>query len=324
MNKISLIFAILFFYFLNYVSFAADGIQNYQTFFGITNNGTSKLISIRKFTDSSKEYLLAVNPDTLETSIIKYDGSKFENHSLNEIRKILSASIYAKALFEAEKNSGVLQNAGLSHFSRTANGIVLTADLCPSRLGLEKTLFREIIENPNCDIKPVPVALAVTGLWMEKHKSDLEWIKDLEQRKLINITWINHSYTHRYDKKLPLQKNFLLTKGTDIDFEVLETEKEMLANGLLPSVFFRFPGLVSDRPLFMKITGFGLIPLGSDAWIAKDQAPLDGSIVLVHANGNEPKGVSGFINIMHNKKKNNIQKSLCIYDLKKCMVNKFK
>ena len=61
------------------------------------------------------------------------------------------------------------------------------------------------------------------------------------------MTWVNHSFHHRTDKHLPLNKNFLLEPGTDIETEVLGTEAKMLENGIVPSVFFRFPGLVSDK-----------------------------------------------------------------------------
>jgi hypothetical protein len=37
-----------------------------------------------------------------------------------------------------------------------------------------------------------------------------------------------------------------------------------------------------------------LIALGADAWLALDQRPNAGSIVLVHLNGNEPLGVKLF------------------------------
>ncbi len=37
-----------------------------------------------------------------------------------------------------------------------------------------------------------------------------------------------------------------------------------------------------------------LIALGADAWLALGQRPRPGSVVLVHANGNEPFGLSQF------------------------------
>jgi len=35
-----------------------------------------------------------------------------------------------------------------------------------------------------------------------------------------------------------------------------------------------------------------MIPIGSDAWLAKNQWPKEGSIVLVHANGHELIGIN--------------------------------
>jgi hypothetical protein len=49
---------------------------------------------------------------------------------------------------------------------------------------------------------------------------------------------------------------------------------------------------------------YGLIPLGSDSWIAKNQFPKNGSIVLLHGNGNETVGITMFLNwIKENRKK---------------------
>jgi hypothetical protein len=102
---------------------------------------------------------------------------------------------------------------------------------------------------------------------------------------------VNHSGSHPYDPEAPLARNFLLTPGIDFVSEVLSTERLLLARGLLPSVFFRFPGLVADEKLVRKLRELSLIPVGSDAWLAKGDIPKRGSIILVHGNGNEPQGI---------------------------------
>ena len=163
--------------------------------------------------------------------------------------------------------------------------------------------------------KPAPIALSVSGLWMQNHKEDLGWLKQLRNEGEIRITWVNHSYNHRVSKTAPLKENFLLEPGTDISYEVLATEQLMLKNGLVPSAFFRFPGLVSDQQLVYKITDFGLIPIGSDAWLAKGQQPNAGSIVLIHGNGNEPVGVEDFIKLLRSKTKQIAKKQWLLYDL---------
>jgi hypothetical protein len=169
----------------------------------------------------------------------------------------------------------------------------------------------------------VPVALSVTGLWMNKHQEDLAWLKEMQAKHEIYITWINHSYNHRVSKSAPLKENFLLEPGTNINDEVLETEKDMLANGLLPSVFFRFPGLVSDQKLVFSITDFGLIPIGTDAWLAKGQKPQAGSIVLIHGNGNEPVGVNDFIKLLQAETKSIANKQWLLYDLRESVDEEF-
>ena len=89
----------------------------------------------------------------------------------------------------------------------------------------------------------------------------------------------------------------------------------MLKNGLIPSAFFRFPGLVSDQQVVFKVTDYGLIPIGSDAWLAKGQQAQNGSIVLIHGNGNEPVGVNDFIDLLRSKKRQIAQKQWLLYDL---------
>jgi len=134
---------------------------------------------------------------------------------------------------------------------------------------------------------------------MKEHPDDLAWLRSLEETRTLAVTWINHSFHHRSSPTLPLASNFLLEPGTDVRSEVLETEEAMLAAGLSPSVFFRFPGLVSRPDVFAKVVSLGLVPLGSDAWLAKSREPTaEGSIVLVHANGNEPTGVRRFLELL--------------------------
>ncbi len=90
----------------------------------------------------------------------------------------------------------------------------------------------------------------------------------------------------------------------------------MIEEGVTPSPFFRFPGLVSDRTIFRKVNGYGLIPLGSDAWLGKNQWPKNGSIILLHGNGNEPIGIHRFFKLLDNESLNIRKKRWLLYDLK--------
>ena len=55
----------------------------------------------------------------------------------------------------------------------------------------------------------------------------------------------------------------------------------MLEYGVKPSVFFRFPGLVSSKDKVVELKEMGLIPVGSDAILLKKQMPKSGSVIMV-------------------------------------------
>lgn len=243
--------------------------------------------------------------------------------TLAQVRELFKKTPYEKALSKAESQSVMVQDAGIERGVPKEMGISLTADLCPSHRPLDKRIFTDMFAAFQQVERPVPIALSVTGVWMNRHEADLAWLKQMQQKGEIYITWINHSYNHHVSKTLPLKQNFLLEAGTNINYEVLETEKDMLKNGLLPSAFFRFPGLVSDQALVTQITNYGLIPVGTDAWLAKGQQPQAGSIVLIHGNGNEPVGVQDFINLLRSKAPSIAKKQWLLYDLRETVGEEF-
>lgn len=311
---------------LQQISFAQANftrIVNYKVFYGWAKNFPQDWMILREFQNDSRDYFLLVNPQTLETKINETSFYKVTPMTLAQARDFFKNTPYIKAINKAEKQSVSLQDAGIENGMPKETGISLTADLCPSHKPLDKRIFTDIFNEFKKVERPVPVALSVTGIWMRQHPQDLEWLKQMQANHEIYITWINHSFNHRVSAKLPLKENFLLEAGTDINYEVLETEKAMLKNGLLPSVFFRFPGLVSDQQLVYKITDFGLVPIGTDAWLAKGQEPQAGSIVLIHGNGNEPVGVNDFINLLKSKTRSIAQKQWLLYDLRESVDEEF-
>jgi len=320
--------SILFIFFLTSVTIVNAQanylkITNYKVYYGWATHYPQDWMIIRQFENDGKNYFLLVNPQTLDTKIDEQSFYKVKPLTLAEARDFFKNTPYIKAIKKAERHSVNIQDAGIENGMPKETGISLTADLCPSHRPLDRRIFTDIVSEFQKVECPVPVALSVSGIWMKQHPQDLEWLKKMQADHQISITWINHSYNHRVSPTLPLKQNFLLQPGTDINFEVLETEKAMLKNGLLPSVFFRFPGLVSDQQLVFKITDFGLIPIGSDAWLAKGQKPQAGSIVLIHGNGNEPVGVNDFIKLIHSKTKAIAKKQWLLYDLRESVDKEF-
>ncbi len=227
----------------------------------------------------------------------------------------LSATAYGQAMQAEQQRDRALQDAGLQRADTTERGFSLTIDLCPSTKPLTRSVFRQLIRSFELVEKPIPVTITITGLWMLGHADDLAYLKNLADRGDLAITWVNHSYHHRFDPRLPLAQNFLLEAGTNLRDEVLLNEQAMLQNGLLPSIFFRFPGLVSEKPVFDQVLALGLLPIGSDAWLAKGQLPQRGSLVLIHANGNEPLGIRDFMQLIHQHAPDIQHKTWLLYGL---------
>jgi len=273
-------------------------------------------VVLRSFESRHRPFYLIVDPRTLETRTAPAAAVRVEPRSWSAVRPAIADTAYGRALAEAESNEVPLQDAGLTHLRAPRPGVDLTVDLCPSRRPLDRRLFTALAEELGRYESPVPVAVALTGTWMREHPEDLAWLVSLARTGALAVTWVNHSFHHRSSATLPLRENFLLEPGTDLASEVLETEAAMLAAGITPSVFFRFPGLVSRPALFARIVGFGLVPLGSDAWLAKNEWPREGSIVLVHANGNEPLGVRRFLQLLRDERETIRAKSWQLLDLR--------
>ena len=200
----------------------------------------------------------------------------------------MGRAIAASAEAPGVAHRGFLENAGLTRGAKP--GAFVTGDLCPSPRPLDRSFFTRLEAS---DLH-VPVALAVSGLWLARHSMDFRWLVDQRDAGRLDIVWVDHTYTHPYRRTRPDASNYLLTRGVNPEREILDTEQLIIANGETPSLFFRFPGLVSSDPLMQAVSRFHLVTLGADAWLAIGQKPGPGSIVLVHPNGNEPFGLKLF------------------------------
>jgi len=304
----------------------APAIRDYRFFTAELYSADHRLvrIALRKFSLNNKEYYLAANPRTLETELVPVGKYLILKRTLSEIQKKNGSLAYFRALGRAGENSRKRQNAGITHILCRRPGMYITVDLCPTRRPLERLFFMQLVNACGKEREPVPVAIALSGLWLKMHAQDLRWIREREQEGDIAVVWINHTYHHRYQKKVPWWRNFLLDKKkNDIHTEIILNEIAMIESELLPSLFFRFPGLVSDRKLFAQVTDMGLIPVGSDAWLGKRQWPKEGSIILVHANGQEPLGVKRFSRYLALRKKDIVGGRVFFLDLRKGLTETF-
>jgi hypothetical protein len=248
-----------------------------------------KAVAIREMTVAGQKIALLADPEALTTRLERAACWTCRDESESE----LDATRMGRAIRESAEapglvHRGFLQNAGLTHGG--GQGDFVTGDLCPSQKPLDRKFFMRLeAASPHA-----PVALSISGLWLIHHFDDFHWLVGERKSGALDILWTDHTYHHPYHRKLPDDANFLLSKGVDPQEEILDTERLLIANGETPSLFFRFPGLVSSDPLMQAVSRFHLVTLGADAWLALGQKPGHGSIVLVHPNGNEPKGLALF------------------------------
>lgn len=266
----------------------ASEITGYGAIFApYAENGTIK-IAIRRFERGGKTEYLNVDALTFETSI---------SAAVPTMKKVVRVPVentpFVRALKRYTSPPVKLQNHGITRSENDTAGVFVTADMCPSKRRFEREMFTATVDAAVAP--PAPIALAVSGAWITGHSGEFEWIlKEIRERRL-DVTWINHGYHHPYKGGKPLEEDFLLAAGVDFEKEVLDNERLMISSGITPSPFFRFPGLVADEELIKKLKTLSLIPVGSDAWLAKDEMPSGGSIILVHGNGNEPEGIERLI-----------------------------
>jgi hypothetical protein len=283
-------------------------IEKYEISHELCDNG--KVFAHRHFFMDGEEKYLVINTRSLRTKVV--DAATLSGCMTADGPP--TNSLLARALRRYDHPTAALSAfEGFKKFSphcknslKITNPLVFTADLCPS----SKTAAQW-----NQSIRPfleslaalTPVVLSASGVWLKTHPQELQAIKAMN----LDITWANHSETHGIlpGRHVSEEQAFLTQKSlAEFDDEVLKAEITMLERGLTPSILFRFPGLYSKAEQIEEMrTNLTLVPLNTTAWLAldeslpgffkacgmnEDQRAEPGRVILTHANGNEPAGIS--------------------------------
>ncbi len=234
--------------------------------------------AIRSYDTNHTRHYLLVDETTLVTRIVAAPLSAREHNITTTYQTLLER--YTSPPYK-------LQDYGLTAIG--SGRIYITTDLCPSsKRGFEREFYQKLIDHyPN----PVDVTLFICSRWIDRHPEEFAQLKQWQSEKKLNIVWGNHTHSHPFHPSRPLDENFLLSRGVDIEREILELEKKLIGYGVTPSVFFRFPGLVQDEKAVLTLRRLGLIPVGTNAWLAKGEKIHKGSIILLHGNRNEHEGI---------------------------------
>jgi hypothetical protein len=267
-------------------------VNDYKAVFERCISAGQERLAIRSFRQEGTEFRVTVDPQTLITRIEPITNLKCIA-DLAKVESLLKGTPYQNALNVERTREDLIQNSGLVRALSPVNGYFLTADLCPSsKPGFNEELFETLEQAKQVHGKEaLPVALSISGGWLRKHGEAFDWLNKQMKEGKLNIIWTNHTNNHPYNSHLDIDHNFMRESGIDVLAEILDLEKMLVERGIAPSVFFRFPGLVSSPELIEQLERLHLIALGSDAWLAKGQQPKLGSVILIHANLNEQLGV---------------------------------
>ena len=201
-----------------------------------------------------------------------------------------------RAWFDAE----AAKEAALRHGQRPqlAKSVALTIDLCWSLRAYETRLFQSLRETARQTKRKVHPVIFVSGRWLEQHPVEMHDLLQLGLEPGVDITWGLHSWDH------PKSGGFMNEYPPDkLRADTLRLERRLLEWGIVPTVWYRFPGLIHDRVRLREILALDLLPIDCDSWLAlvrdKDRSPFyyqvrDGSVILVHGNGNEPAGIEAW------------------------------
>ncbi|ATB68543.1 polysaccharide deacetylase family protein [Sulfurospirillum diekertiae] len=259
---------------------AIEYIKHYEIFVKQYQENDTLLLVSRRFELSGVTFYLTTNTQTLQTKVLPLDTSK-----LTPLDENFSKTPFAQQLNNA---TALAAKGGATHATTQKDkAIYLTMDLCPStKKGYESDFIEQLTKQNG----KTPIAIAISSAWKDHHEKEFT---ALVNNPLLQITWVNHTHTHFYDSHLPERENFMLHVNTDVKTEILGVEKKLLEEGITPSVFFRFPGLISDEKLMRELREtYFLIPLSANAWIAKNEPIKTGSFILIHGNKNEPLGIT--------------------------------
>ncbi len=256
-----------------------------------------KIAVIRTGTYQTEEARLVVDTESYAVSLVAASALAAGSRVATAVDGIENTP-YVRSLADIARRGVALQH--LAPAARSVDSVerfALTIDMCQSNRPWEAGLFRWAKVLSDDLGKPVPVGIAMTGVWAKAHPTELDELIAWERAGKLAITWINHSSTHPlhcFDRSC-IRGEFLTASSVDFDEEVLGEERTILARGMTPSTLFRFPGLVHDANRLKQLGRLSLMPLDADAWIALGQPIRPWSVVLVHGNGNEPEGIREFL-----------------------------
>ena len=258
-----------------------------------------RLWQLRAFEAGGEGYALCVDVETLRTFVVREDDL-WRGTTEEKERGPFAGSPFLPLSDSGDGGQGTSpyeraleRYAYVPMTGKEQEGVVMTVDLCPSHRRWDRDLF-EALREMRTEDRPLPVAVCISGAWVRRHGPAFAQLCAWDREGELDLTFVNHSDTH----PVGARGDFLNNEGVDFEGEILNAEVTLLAHGVVPSPFFRFPGLVHSAARLKALMQYGLIPVDADEWPGQGDIPTDRvpeGILLVHGNGNERAGVRWFL-----------------------------
>lgn len=229
------------------------------------------ILLFREFERNGEKLFLGADLDSLETVLLRQeDVSYFEDYSKDAQKSKLYKLIHAKNPVRNFSGKGYTLMVELTQKSN-------------KKYKFEKELFLFLADQKGAG----RVNVIVSNRWMLEDKINFKNINSLIEQRKLNVVWIT--------KVLDYEK---------LEDEILNTERLLLEQGLIPSIFFKLDGTWNES-VAQKLQSFSLIPIDANSVLSKGGIIRKGGMVLVKGDGTESKYVKMIIS--ERKKRNSLQ-----------------
>lgn len=257
----------------------------------------SRIVVLRTLSFEGEESAVIADDHTFQLHLVS--TSELDAKTREAVDSELRGFRYLSAL-EQTRNSVVchLHPAAIAGTPNASLRPTVTVDMCQSSREWEGGFYEWLVGLGDQAGHPMSVGVVMTGLWAHRHFEQFNQLVSWQREGRLDITWVNHSYHHQLNRDGDGRYWFLTASDVDLTAEVLELETLLLRQGVMFSPLFRFPGLTHDARTLAELNDLGLFALDADGWVAKGEPIADGSVVLLHGNGNEHVGIEMFMDAM--------------------------
>ena len=229
----------------------------------------------------------------------------------NTVKDIPPDSLYYKIKYYQNENKIPFGNSGELENLKGYKNIVLTSDLCPTKNNYDRIFYDNLEKMRSEDHINIPLIIFFSGKWIVKH------IEEMKEIKTSGLDFIagNHTYNHNIIMDEVEKQNIKL------ETEIENTDRAMLENGILPSYFFRFPGLKKRPEDFETLSRLNMIAIDANQWMGKSSK--NWGILLVHSNGVVSQEVRAFLKFLKTNENKFRSQKLVFRDIVSYFRNRF-